>query len=86
MVHPPEPVVGGVWGRMQQPNQLHNRLLTTREVADRYPVCGSAATLCRMRRDGRGPRYFRLRGACLYDPRDVEAWIESRSVEPEAAG
>ena len=44
----------------------------------------SPATLRRWRQRGRGPRFIRVDdfGNALYLPRDIEAWLLARSIDP----
>ncbi len=39
----------------------------------------SAATLCKWRVFGDGPRFKKLGRAVVYDPQDLRAWLEQRS-------
>lgn len=59
---------------------MSEQLLTTKEAARRLGVESQTLRVWRLR--GYGPRFVRL-GAhrlsrCMYDPRDVDAWLESR--------
>lgn len=54
-------------------------LLTRREAAEFLGV--SPSTLARWAMEGTGPAYFKT-GSVRYRVRDLEAFIESRRVEP----
>ena len=49
--------------------------LTTSEAAAR--IRHRASTLRRWRMLGRGPAYVKLSGRVLYDPADLQAWLDS---------
>ena len=56
------------------------KYLTRKQVAGRYPI--SFSHLAHMACDGRGMRY-RIVGRCaVYHVDDVEAWLESKVIEP----
>jgi predicted DNA-binding transcriptional regulator AlpA len=38
-------------------------------------------TLAKWRLTGAGPKFARVGSAIRYDPKDVEAWLESRKVQ-----
>lgn len=61
--------------------------LTSREVAKLLGVC--EMTLTRMRRDGRGPSFYRLSPSCVrYRKSEVEQWLaqmEDRERRREGA-
>lgn len=48
-------------------------------------VLGPYSTLAHWRSEGRGPAFVRLGRRVAYRGRDLNAWIESRRVEPSAA-
>lgn len=57
-------------------------LLTTRQAAEFLGKSESAMTIDRCRCVG--PAYFKLGRTVRYDLADLEAWIESRRIDPEA--
>ena len=57
-----------------------SKYLTRKQVAERYPI--SFSHLAHMASQGRGIRY-RIIGKCaIYHVDDVEAWLESKVIEP----
>lgn len=54
-------------------------LMTTTEVAAYVRI--KKATLERYRLTGGGPHYCRLGGMIRYRKKDIEAWLESRTVK-----
>ena len=56
-------------------NPHNENLLTTREAAAR--IRHQPQTLRRWRMLGRGPAFFRLAGRALYDPADLQKWLNS---------
>jgi predicted DNA-binding transcriptional regulator AlpA len=58
---------------------LSNAMLRTPQAAEYLGV--SAATLCKWRVFGGGPRYRKLGRAVVYDPADLRLWLDSRSQE-----
>jgi hypothetical protein len=62
--------------------------LTTAELAARLRVSPQYLRVLRMRHTG--PKFVRIsrtnRGRCLYSARDVEAWLLTRTVDPERDG
>jgi len=56
------------------------KYLTRKQVAECYPI--SFSHLAHMASQGRGMRY-RIIGKCaIYHIDDVEAWLESKVIEP----
>ena len=51
------------------------RYWNTKRAADYLGV--SPDTLNRMRLTGDGPRYAKLGGRVIYDPSDIDAWVEA---------
>ena len=45
----------------------------------------SAPSLCIMRKNNRGPEYYKIGGRYYYNLSDIDAWIESCKVDPRAA-
>lgn len=43
------------------------------------------AHLCNMRKDGRGPKFYRYGKRYYYAIKDLEEWVEAQAVDPEAA-
>ena len=43
------------------------------------------STLCVMRKQGRGPKYYKFGKRYFYNISDLNDWIESCAVDPEAA-
>ncbi len=59
------------------------RLVTTREVAERLRVREQTVRLWRL--TGKGPRYIRLSNSRVgYDPADLEEWLGSRKASSSA--
>lgn len=56
------------------------RPLTTDEAACYLHVMPS--TLATWRRQGRGPRYYRVGVRCVYRVEDLDAWLSESAVEP----
>lgn len=54
--------------------------LTVKEAADFLAV--SIDTLGRWRSEGKGPPFFKFEGGVRYGLSDIEAWLNSRRVEP----
>jgi predicted DNA-binding transcriptional regulator AlpA len=54
----------------------HRTLLMTGDAAQRLGV--SASWLHKIRVAGGGPRFAKLGAKVLYDPADLEAWLEER--------
>jgi excisionase family DNA binding protein len=54
--------------------------------AARYLGLGSAQTLRNWRHLGRGPAYCRLGRRILYRREDLEAFLVSRRIDPQAEG
>ena len=52
------------------------RYLDTRHAADYLGI--SPSTLNRMRVTGEGPRYAKAGRRVIYDPEDLNAWVEER--------
>ena len=52
-------------------------MLRTQQAADYLGV--SAATLCKWRVFGGGPRYKKLGRVVVYDPAELRQWLEERS-------
>lgn len=42
------------------------------------------ATLNQWRLQSKGPKYYKFGRRILYDLADIEAWIESRVIDPES--
>lgn len=60
-------------------NNPQARLITLKQVADRMGV--TTRTICRWNRLGDGPlRVQGKRTRPMYDPEDVERWIEERKA------
>ncbi len=53
-------------------------LINPPEAADR--LCVKPATLEKWRITGRGPAYVKVGRSVKYDPAELKAWIESRTV------
>ncbi|MCG5528589.1 MULTISPECIES: helix-turn-helix domain-containing protein [Halorhodospira] len=54
--------------------------LTTANAA---PYCGySERHFIRMRQQGEGPPYLRLKGKVFYRQSDLDAWLDSKRVVP----
>ncbi len=45
----------------------------------------SNSGLCKMRKRGEGPKYYKIGGRFFYDLDDLNMWIEAQAVDPEAA-
>jgi predicted DNA-binding transcriptional regulator AlpA len=59
------------------------RLITTREVAERLRVREQTVRLWRL--TGRGPKYIRLSNSRVgYDPVDLDEWLSSRKARSSA--
>lgn len=58
---------------------LGNAMLRTPQAAEYLGV--SAATLCKWRVFGGGPRYRKLGRAVVYDPNDLRHWLDLHSQE-----
>lgn len=56
---------------------------TRRQIAERYPI--SQHTLAKLASSGRGPRFYKPIDRVLYRLEDIDAWIESSAVLPQAA-
>lgn len=56
---------------------LGNAMLRTPQAAEYLGV--SAATLCKWRVFGGGPRYKKLGRAVVYDPVELRDWLDARS-------
>jgi predicted DNA-binding transcriptional regulator AlpA len=56
---------------------LGNAMLRTPQAAEYLGV--SAATLCKWRVFGGGPRYKKLGRAVVYDPTELRDWLDARS-------
>ncbi len=52
------------------------RYLDTRQAAGYLGI--GASTLNRMRVSGEGPRYSKLGRRVVYDPADLDSWVEER--------
>lgn len=66
---------------------LGRSMLRTPQAASYLGV--SAATLAKWRVFGGGPRYRKLGRVVVYDPAELEQWVEARSrtsTSPDAAG
>lgn len=44
----------------------------------------SVPTMQRMRTDGSGPKFIKLKRTCLYRPSDLNAWLETRLASSTA--
>ena len=47
---------------------------------------GAPSTLASWRSEGQGPAFIKLGGRVAYSGRDLNAWIESRTVRPISEG
>jgi hypothetical protein len=45
-------------------------------------IPSTCATLARLRRQGKGPKFIRAGASFVYDPIDLDAWIESLKIQP----
>jgi excisionase family DNA binding protein len=61
-----------------------NNFLTSKEAAERLSV--SVASLRRWRREGSGPRSYRIGGRVMYRPDELDSWVEARASEPSPVG
>lgn len=57
-----------------------SKYLTRKQVAERYPI--SFSHLAHMASQGRGIRYRIIGKSAIYHVDDVEAWLESKVIEP----
>lgn len=57
-----------------------SKYLTRKQVAERYPI--SFSHLAHMASQGRGMRYRIIGKSAIYHVDDVEAWLESKVIEP----
>lgn len=57
-----------------------SKYLTRKQVAERYPI--SFSHLAHMASQGRGIRYRIIGKSAIYLVDDVEAWLESKVIEP----
>jgi hypothetical protein len=67
-----------------QPDATACRPLSRREAAEYLSI--SPLTLSRWAMRSKGPRYVRcgqVRGRALYEMRDLDAWLESRKIDPQ---
>ena len=48
-------------------------------------VLGPYSTLAHWRSEGRGPAFIKLGQRVAYSGKDLNAWLEARRVEPQAA-
>lgn len=56
--------------------KLTAEFLADTDVAERMPV--SVHTLRKWRREGRGPKFFRIGALVRYRAEDLDAWLTSR--------
>ncbi|SHI70883.1 Helix-turn-helix domain-containing protein [Shimia gijangensis] len=61
------------------------KLLKEDEVVKEYPGLFAPSTLANWRHRNQGPAYVRIGSNIRYRPEDIEAWILSGRVDPEAA-
>lgn len=57
-----------------------SKYLTRKQVAERYPI--SFSHLAHMASQKRGIRYRIIGKSAIYHVDDVEAWLESKVIEP----
>lgn len=57
-----------------------SKYLTRKQVAECYPI--SFSHLAHMASQGRGIRYRIIGKSAIYHIDDVEAWLESKVIEP----
>jgi len=57
-----------------------SKYLTRKQVAECYPI--SFSHLAHMASQGRGIRYRIIGKSAIYHTDDVEAWLESKVIEP----
>ena len=61
---------------MPEPTKSSRRMLRTKEAAE---YCGSSSsTFEKLRLSGGGPRYVKIGRRVVYDPADLDAWLESK--------
>jgi hypothetical protein len=63
--------------------QIGSKIFLTEEELAKQ-LCKSVAALRLWRREGRGPAWTRIGQTPVYDPADVEAWVESLKRDPRA--
>ena len=56
------------------------KYLTRKQVAEIYPI--SFSNLAHMACQGRGVRYRIIGKSAIYRADDIEAWLESKVIEP----
>ena len=44
---------------------------------------GTYSTLASWRHEGRGPKYIKIGGRVVYRGRDLNDWLDARTVDPE---
>ena len=57
----------------------NHQLCTTQQAAQR--LCLSPSTLNKWRLTGGGPRFIKLNSKVLYDPADLDAWVDARKYD-----
>jgi hypothetical protein len=56
------------------PAEYQKRLLTTKQLAQR--INRSESWVEKSRLTGQGPPFIKLKSGCLYDPDDIDQWLE----------
>ena len=60
---------------MPEPTKSSRRMLRTKEAAE---YCGSSSsTFEKLRLSGGGPRYVKIGRRVVYDPADLDSWLEA---------
>lgn len=60
------------------------RLLTVQQLHEQWGI--AEATFYSWRKQGRGPRSFKVGGRVVYDAAEVDAWLEEQKAATERGG
>lgn len=71
-----EPSVAATDDGTGEPERPKQRFLNTTQAAVRMGI--KRLTLARWRTEGKGPRYHKVGGRVLYDPDDIDEWLDDQ--------
>lgn len=69
---------------MTPSQDMAKAVLSEQDLEERTGI--KVKTWQKWRGDGTGPAYVKLGALVRYRPRDVEAWLDSRTVAPKRGG